>query len=79
MDIFSRYVVDWLIAECESQDLARRLIQESALKQGVQPSQLTIHADNGPSMKSNTVAQLLEHPGVTKTRNRLYTSNDMLF
>lgn len=79
MDIYSRYVVGWLIADCESQELARKLIQESALKQGIQPNQLTIHADNGPSMKSHTVSQLLEHLGVDKTHNRPYTSNDNPF
>jgi len=79
MDIYSRYVVGWLIADCESQELARKLIQETALKQGVQPNQLTIHADNGPSMKSLTVAQLLDHLGVAKTHNRPYTSNDNPF
>jgi transposase InsO family protein len=79
MDIYSRYIVGWLIADCESQELARKLIHESALKQGVQPNQLTIHADNGPSMRSHTVAQLLEHIGVAKTHNRPYTSNDNPF
>jgi putative transposase len=79
MDIYSRYVVGWLIADCESQDLARKLIQESALKQSIQPNQLTLHSDNGPSMKSHTVGQLLEHLGVTKTHNRPYTSNDNPF
>ena len=79
MDIFSRYVVGWLIADAESQDLARKLIQESALKQGIQPNQLILHADNGASMTSHTVSQLLEHLGVAKTHNRPYTSNDNPF
>ena len=79
MDIYSRYVVGWLISDCESQDLARKLIQASALKQGIQPNQLILHSDNGPSMKSHTVGQLLEHLGVTKTHNRPYTSNDNPF
>jgi putative transposase len=79
MDIYSRYVVGWLIADRESQDLARKLIQESALKQGIQPNQLILHSDNGPSMKSHTVSQLLDHLGVAKTHNRPYTSNDNPF
>jgi putative transposase len=79
MDIFSRHIVGWLIADRESQELARKLIQETTLKQGIHPNQLTIHADNGPSMKSHTVAQLLEHIGVVKTHNRPYTSNDNPF
>lgn len=79
IDIFSRYVVGWLIADRECQLLARELIQKTALKHGIQPGQLTIHSDNGPSMTSHTVAQLLEHLGVLKTHNRPYTSNDNPF
>lgn len=79
LDIFSRYVVGWLIADRESKMLARQLIQETALKQGIKPYQLTLHADNGPSMTSHTVAQLLEHLGIIKTHNRPYTSDDNPF
>lgn len=79
MDIFSRYVVGWLIADRECKKLARLLIQKSALKHGIQPNQLTLHSDNGPSMTSLTVAQLLDNLGVTKTHNRPYTSNDNPF
>jgi len=79
LDIFSRYVVGWMIADHESKDLARRLIQESALKHGIQSNQLTLHSDNGPSMTSHTVAQLLEHLGIAKTHNRPYVSDDNPF
>lgn len=79
LDIYSRYVVGWMIADRECQHLARQLIQKSTLKQGIQPGQLTIHSDNGPSMTSNTVSQLLEKIGVLKTHNRPYTSNDNPF
>lgn len=79
LDIFSRYVVGWLIADCESKELARELIHKTALKQGIQPDQLTLHSDNGPSMTSHTVSQLLEHLGILKTHNRPYTSNDNPF
>ena len=79
LDIFSRYVVGWLIADRECKVLARELIHKTALKQGIQPGQLCLHADNGPSMTSGTVAQLLEHLGIAKTHNRPYTSNDNPF
>ena len=49
------------------------------MKQGIQPAQLILHADNGPSMTSHTVSQLLEHLGIAKTHNRPYTSNDNPF
>ena len=57
LDVFSRYVVGWLLAQRESADLAGRLIRESCQKHGIDPQQLTIHSDRGPSMKSQTVAQ----------------------
>jgi putative transposase len=79
MDIFSRYVVGWLIADRESKIIARQFIKKTAFKQGIQPGQLTLHADNGTSMKSYTVEQLLDHLGVTKTHNRPYTSDDNPF
>lgn len=79
LDIFSRYVVGWMIADRECQYLAKHLIQKTTLKYGIQPGQLTIHSDNGPSMTSHTVSQMLEKIGVLKTHNRPYTSNDNPF
>lgn len=79
MDIFSRYVVGWMIADRECQHLAKTLIENTTLKYGILPGQLTLHSDNGPSMISQTVSQLLEKIGVLKTHNRPYTSNDNPF
>jgi putative transposase len=79
LDIFSRYVVGWLVAEREAAALARHLIAESCAKQGITPGQLTVHSDRGPSMTSKPVAQLLADLGVTKTHSRPYTSNDNPF
>ena len=79
LDIFSRYVVGWMIAERESATLAKRLIQESCHKQGIEQEQLTLHADRGSSMKSKLVAQLLADLGVTKTHSRPQVSNDNPF
>ena len=76
LDIFSRYVVGWMIATRESATLAERLIKETCEKQGIEPGQLTLHADRGSSMKSKPVALLLADLGVTKTHSRPYTSDD---
>jgi putative transposase len=76
LDIFSRYVVGWMIAPHESSALAKRLIAETCEKQGVRPGQLTIHADRGSSMKSKPVALLLSDLGVTKTHSRPHVSDD---
>jgi len=76
LDVFSRYVPGWLIAECESATLAKQLIAESCAKQGIGLDQLTLHADRGSAMISKAVAQLLADLGVTKTHSRPYVSND---
>jgi putative transposase len=76
LDIFSRYVVGWMIAHYESSALAKRLITETCQKQNVSPGQLTLHADRGPSMKSKPVALLLADLGVTKSHSRPYVSDD---
>jgi putative transposase len=79
LDIYSRYVVGWMIAEVESSDLARQLIAASALKQDIQPDQLTLHADNGAPMRGKPLSQLLIDLGITKSHNRPHTSDDNPF
>jgi putative transposase len=79
LDIFSRYVVGWMLAHRESSDLAARLIRESLDKQGVSEDLLTLHSDRGPSMTSHNVAQLLATLGVTKSHSRPHVSNDNPF
>ncbi len=79
LDIFSRYVVGWMVASRESAQLAQRLIRETLDKQQVSRDQLTIHSDRGPSMKSQTVAQLLATLGVVKSHSRPHVSNDNPF
>lgn len=79
LDIFSRYVVGWMVASRETAVLAHKLIQETMEKQNIQPGQLTIHADRGPSMKSKPVALLLSDLGVTQTHSRPHISDDNPF
>ena len=79
LDIFSRYVVGWMVAERESSKLAERLIKQTCLGQGIVRDQLTLHADRGSSMKSKCVAMLLSDLGVTKTHSRPHVSNDNPF
>jgi len=79
LDIFSRYVVAWMLAESEAASLAQRLIAEAVQRFDVAPGQLTLHADRGSSMTSKPVALLLADLGVLKTHNRPHTSNDNPF
>jgi putative transposase len=79
LDIFSRYVVGWMLAPHESAALAERLIAETCAKHDIQPGQLTLHADRGSSMRSKPVALLLADLAVTKTHSRPHVSNDNPF
>ncbi len=80
LDIFSRYVVGWLLAHRESAELAKRLIRETLTKEGIEEGDaLTIHSDRGPSMTSKTLGQLLADLSITRSLSRPYTSNDNPF
>jgi putative transposase len=79
LDVFSRYVVGWMVARRESAVLAERLIATSCARQGIDHGQLTLHADRGSSMTSKTVAFLFADLGVTKTHSRPHVSNDNPF
>ena len=79
LDIFSRYVVGWMVAHRESATLAKKLIAESASKQAIERGQLTVHADRRSSMTSKPVALLLADLGVTKSHSRPSVSNDNPF
>jgi putative transposase len=79
LDIFSRYVVGYMVADQERDYLARQLVADSCRKQGVEPDQLILHADRGSSMTSKTLALLLNDLGVGKSHSRPYTPNDNPF
>ena len=79
LDVFSRSVVGWMIAERETAELAEPFIAATCAKQGIERGQLTIHADRGSAMTSKPVAQLMADLGVTKTHSRPHVSNDNPF
>ncbi len=76
LDLFSRYVVGWLLARCESAQLAEHLIEETCRREAIDRNQLIIHSDRGAPMTSQTVAQLLSVLGVTRSLSRPHVSND---
>ena len=79
LDVFSRYVVGWMVAHGESAALAEQFIHETCARQGIGRDELTIHADRGSAMTSKSVAFLLADLGVTKTHARPHVSNDNPF
>ena len=79
LDLFSRYVVGWMVARHENAHLAERLIAATCLKQGIAPQQLTIHADRGAPMRSKFVALLFSDLSINASHSRPRVSNDNPF
>lgn len=76
LDIFSRHVVGWLIADREDAALAEQLIAETVARHDIEPGMLTLHADRGTSMRSKPVAALLVDLDIAKSHSRPYVSDD---
>jgi putative transposase len=79
LDIFSRYVLNWLVAAHEDAELAKEFIEDAILTQGITRDTLTIHADRGGAMRSKPVSQLMVDLGVTRSHSRPHVSNDNPF
>jgi putative transposase len=79
LDLFSRYVVGWMIARAENAAFAKLLIEESIAKHGVGPGRLVLHSDRGAPMTSKSLAQLLADLDVARSFSRPHTSNDNPF
>jgi putative transposase len=79
IDIFSRYVVGWMVAPTETAELAKAFIAATIKTHGITADVLTIHADRGTSMTSKPVAALLAELGVARTHSRPHVSNDNPF
>lgn len=78
IDLFSRYVVGWMVATKECRHLAAQLFAETTARHGIEPG-LTVHADRGSAMKSDTLAQLLASLGISRSFSRPRVSNDNAF
>ena len=79
LDIFSRYVVGWLLAEQENAAHAQHLMRETLAKHDIEPGQLTVHQDRGSPMRAKTTKQLLEDLGASRSYSRPRVSNDNPF
>lgn len=79
LDLFSRYVVGWMVATHENARLAQRLIEATCAKQEIRPHQLTIHADRGAPMRSKLIAELFADLSIGASHSRPRVSNDNPF
>lgn len=76
LDIFSRYAVGWMVAARETAELAKRLIEETIAKYGIDPEGLIVHADRGSAQRAKLTVQLLADLGIVRSHGRPRTPND---
>ena len=76
LDVYSCYVVGWMLAPRESAVLADTFIVTCCTRGGIVRDQLTLHPDRGSSMTSQPVALLLADLGVTTSPSRPHVSDD---
>jgi putative transposase len=76
LDIFSRMVVGWTVAEREDALVAEQVLADAYLREAIEPEQLTVHADRGAPMTSKVLADLMEDLGITKSHSRPSVSDD---
>ena len=75
LDIFSRKAIRWEVHATENGDLAKAFIEHAITANGgINPS--AIHADNGTSMTSKTVTQMLSDLKISRSHSRPHVSND---
>lgn len=76
LDLFSRYVIGWMVAPRETAALAQVLVDTSCQRQGIAPDQLTLHADRGSPMTAKSMSELLVDLGVIKSHSRPHVCDD---
>ena len=74
MDVWSRRIVGWRIAQRESEDVAAQLITESCVQGNVDPRGLVLHSDNGTPMRGSTMISTLQWLGVVPSPSAARTS-----
>ena len=79
LDLYSRYVVAWMVATTENGELAELLFSEACVRYHIVPDSLIAHSDRGSPMKSDTLKGLFDVLGVSASFGRPRVSNDNAF
>ena len=76
MDVWSRRIVGWRIAEADSAEIAAQLISDACHQGGFDPKGLVLHSDNGKPMHASTLIATLQWLGVIPSFSRPHVSDD---
>ena len=76
MDLYSRFIVAWMLSRKENSALSSQLIMEAYDRYAIQPDRLTIHQDRGVPMTAHCYLDLLGELAITASHSRPRVSND---
>lgn len=79
LDLFSRYVVAWMVALRQTGELAAHFVEDAVRREGVAPGTLISHSDRGAPMTSRSLAMMYVELGVTPSQSRPRVSDDNPF
>ena len=76
MDVWSRRIVGWRIAEADSAKIAAELMTQICRDENIDPRGLVLHSDNGKPMRASTMIATLQWLGVVPSFSRPHVSDD---
>lgn len=76
MDLFSRYIVAWMLSRKENSALSSQLIDQAVDRYQIPPASLTLHQDRGAPMTAHCYLDLLGELAITASHSRPRVSND---
>lgn len=76
MDLFSRYIVAWMLSRKENSALSSQLMQDAAQRYDIPANSLTLHQDRGVPMTAHCYLDLLSELAITASHSRPRVSND---
>ena len=79
LDLFSRFVVAWMISIKENSALSTQLMNEATTRYGITEGQLTVHQDRGSPMTAHGYLDNMKELDVTCSHSRPRVSNDNPF
>ena len=68
MDLYSRYIVAWMVSRKENSALAQQLFREATDRYQIE--RLTVHQDRGAPMIANAYLDLLSELSITDGHSR---------
>jgi len=79
VDVWSRRIMKAVVHADDSSEFAAELLRDACREYGIEPGELTVHADNGGAMKGSSMLATMQFLGVVPSFSRPSVSDDNPF